>query len=136
MPLGKHVIAELSGCRYTILNNVAHLEETMRWAAEEAGATVVGSHFKRFEPQGVTGVLVLSESHLSIHTWPELGYAAVDCYTCGEHTEPEVALLILEACLGAKHCDVTTIERGLQDAGTYRMRIQEKPLGENSLKQP
>ncbi len=83
----------------------------MRQAAEAAHATVVGSIFHTFAPQGVSGVVVVEESHFSIHTWPEYGYAAVDCYTCGDCTPQAAHELILKE-LGAETCEVMTLGRG------------------------
>ncbi|MCH7988747.1 MAG: adenosylmethionine decarboxylase, partial [Planctomycetes bacterium] len=67
-----------------LLNNLEFIEASMRAAAAEARATVVNSSFHKFGPQGISGVLVLAESHLSVHTWPEHGYAATDIYVCGD----------------------------------------------------
>lgn len=84
-------------------------------AAKAANVTIVASTLRRFVPQGVSGVLVIEESHLSIHTWPEHGYASVDFYTCGEG-EPERAHEALYAGLEATHAEVLLIERGLHPA--------------------
>lgn len=81
-------------------------------AAKAAGATVVGSVFHPFTPQGLSGVVVVEESHLSIHTWPERGYAAVDFYTCGE-CEPERAHAHLVSVLKPRRSEVASLERGL-----------------------
>ncbi|RMH41726.1 MAG: adenosylmethionine decarboxylase, partial [Deltaproteobacteria bacterium] len=79
----RHVLAEYHGCDPAVLDDRGTIEPLMRRAAQAAGATVVGSMFHEFAPQGVSGVVVVEESHLSIHTWPEYGYAAVDFFTCG-----------------------------------------------------
>ena len=93
----------------------------MRSAAEAAGATIVTATFHRFAPQGVSGVVVIAESHLSIHTWPEYGYAAVDFYTCGV-CRPEHAHELMREALGAERSEVMTIRRGLYPPGPA-MRI-------------
>src|SRR4051812_17412892 len=87
---GRHLMVEYTGCDRQVLNDLKRIETLMNEAAIAARANVVSSVFQPFSPQGVTGVVVVEESHLSIHTWPECGYAAVDFYTCGE-AMPELA---------------------------------------------
>ena len=87
--VGKHCILELYGCDGTKLDDELFLRATITAAAKRAGATLLNLITHRFEPQGVTGLALLAESHISIHTWPESGYAAVDVFTCGDHTMPE-----------------------------------------------
>ena len=84
----------------------------MRAAAEAAGATVVADVFHRYRPQGVTGVVVIEESHLSVHTWPEHGYAAVDFYTCGG-CKPELAAEVLAKGVEAQRVNHLLVHRGL-----------------------
>jgi len=84
-------------------------------AASEAGATVLGESFHQFEPHGVSGVVIIAESHLFIHTWPECGYAAVDIFTCGDSVQPEKAVQILISKLGAKNHSILEIQRGILD---------------------
>jgi len=85
--------------------------DAMRRSAEKAGATWLrGSHHK-FEPQGVTAVGLLSESHISMHTWPELGYAACDVFTCGDHTDPRLACEMLAREMGAESYTLRMVER-------------------------
>ena len=117
----KHVMAEFRGCDPNTLNNVKWIEGVMRRAAEAAFATVMQSSFHQFGPHGVSGVLVLAESHLSVHTWPERGYAAADIYTCGDRCKPERAHEVLRLALGATTCEVMVVERGLP--GTNGMRL-------------
>ena len=83
-------------------------------AAREAKATIMESAFYRFEPQGVSGTVILAESHLSIHTWPEKGYAAMDFYTCGDHTDPWLACEYAAQHLGAKSMLTTELKRGIE----------------------
>ena len=99
--VGKHCILELYGCDQRKLNDEASLRTTITMAAKRAGATLLNLITHRFEPQGVTGLALLAESHISIHTWPENGYAAVDVFTCGDHTMPESACEHLRQELGA-----------------------------------
>jgi S-adenosylmethionine decarboxylase len=90
--LGTHLLIELAGCEAEFLNNEEQVSEALLQAAVEAKATILSSYFHKFHPQGVSGVVVIAESHLSIHTWPELEYAAIDIFTCGDRVMPFVAL--------------------------------------------
>ena len=110
--LGRHILAEFNGCNRSILNDAAKVETLMVHAALEAGAEVREVAFHKFSPQGVSGVVVISESHLAIHTWPELGYAAVDVFTCGERVDPWDACRYLVDKLQATDVDATEVKRG------------------------
>ncbi len=101
--VGKHCILELYNCDNSKLDDEAFLRTSITTAAKRAGATLLNLITHRFEPQGVTGLALLAESHISIHTWPESGYAAVDVFTCGDHTMPEQACAVLRQELGATH---------------------------------
>lgn len=114
--LGCHIVAEMSLCDPEILTDLERVKEAMVKAAEVANAEVREVAFHRFIPHGVSGVVVISESHLSIHTWPEIGYAAVDIYTCGAHTDPMKALQFLSGQFHCKTMTTSTIERGLLNA--------------------
>ena len=81
--LGRHIVAEFFGCEGAAIDDLARVEAWMLEAAAAIGATVVSSAFHRYAPQGVSGTLLIAESHLSIHTWPEYGYVAADIFTCG-----------------------------------------------------
>ncbi|HCF48883.1 MAG TPA: S-adenosylmethionine decarboxylase proenzyme [Syntrophomonas sp.] len=110
--LGRHVLAEVYGCQFEVLNDIAQVEDIMINAALEAGAEVREVVFHKFSPQGVSGVVVISESHLAIHTWPELGYAAVDVFTCGESVNPWDACNYLAEKFGATHVTASEVKRG------------------------
>ena len=130
---GRHLLVEYNGCNQEILNNIRIIEELLREAAVKAQATVVASVFHPFLPQGVTGVVVVEESHLSIHTWPEHGYAAVDFYTCGD-CSPEKAHEFLFRALQAETADIMKIDRGMELPGTSMavrtcVREQVAPAG-------
>ncbi|TYO94963.1 adenosylmethionine decarboxylase [Desulfallas thermosapovorans] len=112
-PLGRHVLAEIYGCEYDILNDIGKVEKIMVNAALEAGAEVREFVFHKFSPQGVSGVVVISESHLAIHTWPELGYAAVDVFTCGDKVDPWDACNFLTEQFCAKHLTAKETKRGI-----------------------
>jgi S-adenosylmethionine decarboxylase len=113
--LGRHILAEIYGCSYDILNDVELVEEVMINAALEAGAEVREFVFHKFSPQGVSGVVVISESHLTIHTWPELGYAAVDVFTCGNKVNPWDACNYLVEKFQASNMNATEVKRGLTE---------------------
>ncbi|HNW46052.1 MAG TPA: adenosylmethionine decarboxylase [Thermotogota bacterium] len=110
--LGKHLIAEFYDCDAETLNDVHKVEERMKSAALVAGACIVDSSFHQFSPYGISGVVVISESHLSIHTWPEYGYAAVDVFTCGDHVDPWVAFDFLKKAFGAQRFLIDEYQRG------------------------
>lgn len=95
----------------------------LRAAVDAMGATLMHLHAETFEPQGVTAFAVLAESHLSIHTWPERDYIAIDFYTCGETSRPEAGIESLKFALQPEHCNVTRIERGNREG----MRTGERP---------
>lgn len=111
-PSGQHLLADLCGVAPDLLTDPATLEQLLIAAAKAAGATVLSSHFHHFgSSQGVTGVVLLAESHISIHTWPESGFAALDIFMCG-HTRVQRALEIIHGALQARECVVKTIMRG------------------------
>lgn len=89
---GRHVAVDTWGADSKLLNDAKLLEDMMVQAAEKCGATVLSVQSKQFEPQGATVLVLLSESHISIHTYPERGFAALDCYTCGETVDPQIAM--------------------------------------------
>ena len=111
--LGKHILLELKDCNEEALNDLGFLRSTLVEAANDCGATVLGESFHPFNPHGVSGVVVIAESHLSVHTWPEYGYAAVDIFTCGDSVQPEKAAEVLIRKLGAKNHSLIEIQRGL-----------------------
>lgn len=111
--LGKHLLIEYYDCDSKILKNTLLTEEYMMGAARLAGATIVESVFHTFSPWGVSGVIVIKESHLTIHTWPEYKYAAVDLFTCGDTIEPWLAFKFLKEKLGAERADIKEVSRGI-----------------------
>jgi len=113
--LGKHLLLELKDCDEEVLNDLSFLKGILLAAASEAGATVLGESFHQFSPQGVSGVVMIAESHLVIHTWPEYGYAAVDIFTCGNSVQPERAAEVLVRKLGAKNHSTLEMPRGILD---------------------
>jgi len=109
--LGNHILVEFMNCDPHIMNDVAAIERDMVGAAQKAGATVINSTFHHFSPYGVSGVVVIQESHLAIHTWPEYGYAAVDLFTCGE-MDAWISFDFLKECFGAKSYSAIELKRG------------------------
>jgi S-adenosylmethionine decarboxylase proenzyme len=116
--LGRHILVEAYDCDREALDNIGELQEAMEPAAEKAGATVVESAFRKFQPHGISGVLVISESHLTIHTWPEFGYAAIDLFTCGCNADPWKAFEHLSSYLKSSRTTSIEIQRGCISTGS------------------
>ena len=110
--LGRHLLMELKDCNGEVLDDVDALKDALLTAANEAGATVLDESFHRFSPHGISGVVIIAESHLFIHTWPEYSYAAADIFTCGDSVQPEKAAEIIIRKLGARKHSITEIQRG------------------------
>ena len=113
--IGHHYIVEASGCDPKIISSVEKVQHILVKAAEVAGTKVWSISVNRFPPKGVSGVIVISESHISTHTWPEYGYGALDFYTCGDDTDPEKAVLYAVEAFGATTSHITEIPRGLEE---------------------
>tara|TARA_Y100001968_G_scaffold110753_1_gene100268 strand:- start:267 stop:734 length:468 start_codon:yes stop_codon:yes gene_type:complete len=109
--IGRHCILELYQCDHAKLNDEAFIRTTITSSAKIAGATLINLVTHSFKPQGVTGLALLAESHISIHTWPEIGYAAIDVFTCGDHTMPEKACKLLSKDFLAKRFSFKSIPR-------------------------
>ncbi len=109
--VGRHCILELYQCDHAKLNDEAFIRTTITSSAKIAGATLINLVTHSFKPQGVTGLALLAESHISIHTWPEIGYAAIDVFTCGDHTMPEKACKVLFEDFLAKNFSFKNIAR-------------------------
>ena len=114
--LGTHLLMELNECNATVLDDMDLIKRALLEAADEAGATVVGELFHKFSPVGVTGIVCIAESHISIHTWPEHAYAAVDIFTCGEKFKPFEAAHLIADSLQSQHCNVMEVKRGAVSA--------------------
>ena len=109
--IGRHVILELYDCPAHTLDDIERVEAVMKAAAAATGATVVTANFHHFAPWGVSGVVIIQESHLTIHTWPEHGYAAIDIFTCGE-IDLFAGVAHLERHLQASRKEVRLLKRG------------------------
>ncbi|TCT25000.1 adenosylmethionine decarboxylase proenzyme [Melghiribacillus thermohalophilus] len=110
--MGRHVIAELWNCNADKLNNMALIEQIFVNAALKAGAEIREVAFHKFAPQGVSGVVIISESHLTIHSFPEHGYASIDVYTCGDRIDPNVAAQYIVEALEAETVEKVEVPRG------------------------
>ena len=110
--LGRHLLVELFSCDEEVLDNLEKIEAFMMVAARVSGATIVESVFHRFQPHGISGVVVIAESHLAIHTWPEHGYAAVDFFTCGADVDYWTAHDFLKEAFAAGDSEVRELLRG------------------------
>ena len=124
--LGTHLLLELRQCDKDLLDDMNHIKEVMLGAAVEAGATIVGQSFHKFDPRGVTGIIAIAESHLCIHTWPEYGYAAADFYTCGD-CKPIEAHRHLMQQLGAEGAEIMTLARGRRGPGPLIQLMSHDP---------
>ena len=111
--MGRHVIAELWDCNTETLNDIEKIEQIFVHAALKAGAEVREVAFHKFAPLGVSGVVIISESHLTIHSFPEHGYASIDVYTCGDRIDPNVAADYIAEALDAKICEKLEVPRGM-----------------------
>lgn len=119
--LGTHLLVELKACNAKLLNDLKKVEAIMVEAAKTAKATIVDVHFHKFSPFGISGVVVIAESHLSIHTWPEYGYAAVDIFTCGDVLKPEVAAEFLIDKFQSKHPSIMEVRRGILSKSNVKL---------------
>lgn len=112
--LGKHLILELMDCDRKRLSDCDFLRNTLLAACAAAGATIMGDFFRTFPPyDGVSGVVIIAESHFSVHTWPEYGYAAIDIFTCGNSLHPEKAVELLVRELRASDHSIVELNRGI-----------------------
>lgn len=111
--LGRHLIAEFADCDGQKLADLDYIEACLNEAVRKSGATIIRSVFHRYNPQGVSGVVVIAESHMSIHTWPEYNYAAVDFFTCGESVDPYKAYDYMKKMLKSKTSQVNALDRGI-----------------------
>jgi len=111
--LGTHLLVELKDCNPEILKNLEKVRSVLVSAAKKAKATVIDLSFREFQPFGISGFVVIAESHLSIHTWPEYGYAAVDIFTCGDFIKAEVAASYIIKQFESKNPSIVEMKRGI-----------------------
>ncbi len=115
LPLGHHILADFYNCDPKRLDDVEQIRTFMHEAAINAGATIVQENFHKYAPVGVSGVVVIQESHLTIHTWPECGYAAVDLFTCGTNVRPWTAFDYLQTQLKCPKVEYSDLMRGARN---------------------
>ncbi|MEM3694198.1 MAG: adenosylmethionine decarboxylase [Candidatus Bathyarchaeia archaeon] len=115
MRLGIHIVADLLLCQGDVLKDDALIEKTLKKAAEEAGLQMIGITTHKFEPYGVSSVILIKESHISVHTWPEYGFAALDIFVCGG--DPAKALKVIEEAFKPRQTTIIKIERGIDIGG-------------------
>jgi S-adenosylmethionine decarboxylase len=113
--LGKHLIVELYDCDRSLIDRVDQVEAILVEAVKVSKATIIKPVFHQFNPHGVSGVVVIAESHFSIHTWPEYGYCALDIFTCGEQIDSDLALQFLKQAFKAKSMSIVELKRGTLD---------------------
>lgn len=121
--LGRQILVEFYDCDQSRLNDVSFIEESLLHATRESGATIISHNFHKFSPYGVSGVVVIAESHVAIHTWPEYRYAAVDIFTCGESIDPWSIQEILKEQFSSGNVSSMEMKRGL-----FRVADGEKLL--------
>jgi S-adenosylmethionine decarboxylase len=124
--LGKQLIVELYGCNRTLLDEPNHSERILVEAVNRSGATVIKPFFHHFSPHGVSGVVVIAESHVAIHTWPEFGYCAVDIFTCGNQVDTDLIFEHIRTEFQAKEVSVMEVKRGTLNLP--EREIRHKPM--------
>ncbi|MBK3332533.1 adenosylmethionine decarboxylase [Persephonella atlantica] len=126
--LGLHILADLYGVDFDKLDHVEDVRELLEGAVKYAGLSKLSSHFHQFYPHGATGVILLEESHISIHTWPEHGYAAIDVYTCGGKEKTFKAMEYILKVLKPKRVDEKVAERGVVPVSQAATNIEKIEL--------
>ncbi len=129
--IGFHYVVEAAGCDPEILTDASKLREIFLESAKIGKMEVKASYFFKFSPTGVSGMLIVAESHISIHTWPEKGYAAIDVYTCGTKSDPEKAVDYILDKIKAEYAHVSEIKRGIEeddDTFTHMILTWEESL--------
>ncbi len=121
--LGRQILVEFYKCDQAVINDTDHLRQILLEGVRRSGATIVSDTFHSFSPYGVSGVIVIAESHVSIHTWPEYGYVAVDIFTCGEVIDPWVIQKYLASYFQSSSVSSMELKRGL-----FPHLVHHKPL--------
>ncbi len=132
--IGFHYVVEAAGCDEEILQSADRIREIFLKAAKIGNMEVKASYFFKFSPTGVSGMVIVAESHISIHTWPEKRYAAIDVYTCGETADPEKAVDYILEELKARYAHVSELKRGIEEDDetfTHMILTWEESLRKN-----
>lgn len=111
--LGRQILVEFYDCKESTINDVEYIESSLIKATEASNATIISHNFHKFSPYGVSGVVVIAESHVAIHTWPEYNYAAVDIFTCGDTIDPWIIQEHLKDYFESKNVSSMEMKRGL-----------------------
>lgn len=126
--LGRQILVEFYDCDRDVLNSEPRIREILLEGVRRSQATIVSDTFHTFSPHGVSGAVVIAESHVAIHTWPEYGYAAVDIFTCGETIDPWIIQQYLKEEFSAGNISSMEMKRGL-----FAERVSHKPMPEPEL---
>lgn len=129
--LGTHLLLELKECNSKALNDLKKVEDILVGAAKIAKATIIETSFHKFSPFGISGIVVIAESHISIHTWPEYGYAAIDIFTCGDVLKPETAARHMIQKFQSKDPSMVEMKRGLLFTSRSQ-KLPHKPVKEDA----
>ena len=111
--LGRQILVEYYDCNSEIINDVSQIESILLEATRRSQASIISHNFHKFSPHGVSGTVVIAESHVAIHTWPEYGYAAVDIFTCGETIDPWIIQEYIKECFESQNVSSMEMKRGL-----------------------
>jgi S-adenosylmethionine decarboxylase proenzyme len=133
--LGKHLLVEFFGCDVALISDRARLREVILEATRESGATIVTDVFHQFNPFGLSGVVVIAESHVAIHTWPEYACASLDVFTCGESMNPYIIRDLLARAFGARDTITSEVERGLPRPQSPRPSLPDGAHGDGPGKE-
>lgn len=125
--LGQQLIVELYGCNRTLLDDPIRLEQLLTESIRRSGGTVIKPCFHHFSPYGVTGVVVIAESHVAIHTWPEFGYCALDIFTCGTQVKTDQIFEYIRSAFQARESSVMEVKRGMLVLPPYE-ELRHKPM--------
>lgn len=136
--VGKQLLVDMKGCNTEKLKKVEYVSDILYKAAVKSGATIVSKAFKQFEPYGVSGVVVIEESHLTIHTWPEHGFISIDYYSCSDTVDMNIAIDFIQKELEAESFNSVLLNRGdikIEDTnkGNFKEKYSEKILNEMVL---
>jgi S-adenosylmethionine decarboxylase len=129
--LGNHLIIELYDCNADIVNDLHKVENILMESVNISGAEIIAPVFHKFNPHGVSGVIVIAESHFSIHTWPEYGYCAVDIFTCGDTIDSHKALIFMKKAFEAKSISVVETKRGILNLPVEKIKYKPEQVNQN-----
>jgi len=112
MEFGRHALADLYDCKNNILDNIEEIKKIINMSCKEANLTIVESKYHKFEPIGLSGVSILAESHITIHTWPEYNFVSIDAFTCGHKMDPTLVCNLIADKLKCNNRDIKEYKRG------------------------